>query len=203
VASDVAARGLDIQGMSHVFNFDVPIHAEDYVHRIGRTGRAGREGRSYTIATPEDARFVAAIEQLIGKAIPRIAVADVPGSTLEAEPDDGERRAAPRGRSRAPRGRDRERRPRDAAPPKNPPKRPARGGAPQQNAPQHNASQRPPPRHAPVTMDPAAMEAADNVTPLPARRDRQAMEPEDDQSVVGFGDHMPAFLARKRSAVRG
>ena len=59
VASDVAARGLDIEGMSHVFNFDVPIHAEDYVHRIGRTGRAGREGRAFTLATPEDGRFVA------------------------------------------------------------------------------------------------------------------------------------------------
>ena len=68
--SDVAARGLDIQGMSHVFNFDVPIHAEDYVHRIGRTGRAGREGRAFTLATPEDGRFVQAIEHLIGKADP-------------------------------------------------------------------------------------------------------------------------------------
>src|ERR1044072_5413064 len=56
VASDVAARGLDIQGLSHVFNFDVPYHAEDYVHRIGRTGRAGREGRSFTLAAPEDGR---------------------------------------------------------------------------------------------------------------------------------------------------
>src|SRR6266436_243183 len=52
VASDVAARGLDVQGLSHVFNFDVPIHAEDYVHRIGRTGRAGLHGKSFTIAAP-------------------------------------------------------------------------------------------------------------------------------------------------------
>ena len=56
MASDVAARGLDIDGMSHVFNFDVPINAEDYVHRIGRTGRAGREGRAFTLAAPEDGR---------------------------------------------------------------------------------------------------------------------------------------------------
>ena len=55
VCSDVAARGLDIGGLSHVFNFDVPFHAEDYVHRIGRTGRAGREGHAYTIATADDA----------------------------------------------------------------------------------------------------------------------------------------------------
>src|SRR5262249_45647423 len=67
VASDVAARGLDIQGLSHVFNFDVPIHAEDYVHRIGRTGRAGLRGRAFTIAAPEDGRAVAAIVALIGK----------------------------------------------------------------------------------------------------------------------------------------
>src|SRR6202167_1445626 len=64
VASDVAARGLDIEAMSHVFNFDVPIHAEDYIHRIGRTGRAGREGRAFTLATPADSRFVQAIEHL-------------------------------------------------------------------------------------------------------------------------------------------
>src|SRR5215212_10240786 len=74
VASDVAARGLDIQGLSHVFNFDVPYHAEDYVHRIGRTGRAGREGHAYTIATPDDARSVAAIEALTGRPIPRIEI---------------------------------------------------------------------------------------------------------------------------------
>ena len=54
VASDVAARGLDIKGMSHVFCFDVPIHAEDYVHRIGRTGRAGLSGRSFMLAAPEE-----------------------------------------------------------------------------------------------------------------------------------------------------
>src|SRR5437764_1677436 len=70
VASDVAARGLDIQGLSHVFNFDVPYHAEDYVHRIGRTGRAGRDGRSFTLAAPEDGKAVAAIQMLIGKDIP-------------------------------------------------------------------------------------------------------------------------------------
>ena len=74
VASDVAARGLDIPAMSHVFNFDVPIHPEDYVHRIGRTGRAGREGRAITLAAPEEGRFVDAIVRLIGKEIPRIEV---------------------------------------------------------------------------------------------------------------------------------
>jgi superfamily II DNA/RNA helicase len=74
VCSDVAARGLDIGGLSHVFNFDVPIHAEDYVHRIGRTGRAGLEGRAFTIASPEDRYAVEQIEKLIGHAIPPVIV---------------------------------------------------------------------------------------------------------------------------------
>ncbi|MBM2576212.1 DEAD/DEAH box helicase [Jannaschia sp. Os4] len=71
VASDVAARGLDIPNVSHVFNFDVPSHAEDYVHRIGRTGRAGKTGVAYTIAVPADDKYVDAIEALIGQPIPR------------------------------------------------------------------------------------------------------------------------------------
>src|SRR5207244_9762941 len=69
IASDVAARGLDIPDVSHVFNYDVPIHAEDYVHRIGRTGRAGRSGKSFTIATRSDTKYVDAIERLIGTKI--------------------------------------------------------------------------------------------------------------------------------------
>jgi superfamily II DNA/RNA helicase len=70
IASDVAARGLDIPDVSHVFNFDVPHHAEDYVHRIGRTGRAGRSGAAITIASPADGKSLAAIEKLIGQKIP-------------------------------------------------------------------------------------------------------------------------------------
>ena len=71
VASDVAARGLDILDVSHIYNFDVPIHADDYVHRIGRTGRAGRSGTAITIvAGANDAKAVAAIEKLIGRPIP-------------------------------------------------------------------------------------------------------------------------------------
>ena len=71
VASDVAARGLDIPDVSHVFNFDVPSHAEDYVHRIGRTGRAGRDGTAYTIALPSDEKYLDAIERLVEQKIPR------------------------------------------------------------------------------------------------------------------------------------
>ncbi len=69
VASDVAARGLDIPAVSHIFNFDVPHHPEDYVHRIGRTGRAGRTGTAITLVTPVERKSVAAIEQLIGQDI--------------------------------------------------------------------------------------------------------------------------------------
>src|SRR5437588_65723 len=83
VASDVAARGLDIQGLSHVFNFDVPYHAEDYVHRIGRTGRAGKAGRSFTLAAPEDGKAVAAIEALIGKGIPPATATDIDPAELD------------------------------------------------------------------------------------------------------------------------
>src|SRR6201994_2975727 len=70
IASDVAARGLDIPDVSHVFNFDVPHHADDYVHRIGRTGRAGKTGTAFTIVGPGDGRAVAEIEKLIGQSIP-------------------------------------------------------------------------------------------------------------------------------------
>jgi len=86
VASDVAARGLDIPAVSHVFNFDVPHHPEDYVHRIGRTGRAGRSGTAYTLVAPDDARSLGAIEALIGQPIPWLdgdltSVADASGDT--------------------------------------------------------------------------------------------------------------------------
>src|SRR5438105_4552658 len=70
IASDVAARGLDIPDVSHIFNFDVPHHADDYVHRIGRTGRAGKAGTAITVVAPVDGKAVAAIEHLIGQSIP-------------------------------------------------------------------------------------------------------------------------------------
>ena len=72
VASDVAARGLDIPAVSHVFNFDVPHHADDYVHRIGRTGRAGRAGTAISIVTSLDTKSIVAIERLIGQTIPHV-----------------------------------------------------------------------------------------------------------------------------------
>lgn len=72
IASDVAARGLDIPEVTHVFQFDVPTHAEDYVHRIGRTGRAGRSGKALMIAGPSDDKLLDAIERLVQKTIPRL-----------------------------------------------------------------------------------------------------------------------------------
>ncbi|MDP1293699.1 C-terminal helicase domain-containing protein, partial [Klebsiella variicola] len=69
VATDVAARGLDIADLPAVFNFDVPFNAEDYVHRIGRTGRAGASGLAVTLVTKSDARLVADIEKLIKRKI--------------------------------------------------------------------------------------------------------------------------------------
>jgi superfamily II DNA/RNA helicase len=103
VASDVAARGLDIPITSHVFNFDVPHHPDDYVHRIGRTGRAGRGGTAITIVSPLDFKSMAAIEKLIGQTIPRaensVALGE-PGESAPASRDEQPRRSRLREGSR-------------------------------------------------------------------------------------------------------
>ena len=90
VASDVAARGLDIPSVSHVYNFDVPINAEDYVHRIGRTGRAGRNGKALMISTPRDEKNLKAIEKLIQLEIPLIDnfSFDTKASNVEKTPEN-------------------------------------------------------------------------------------------------------------------
>ena len=112
IASDVAARGLDIPAVSHVFNFDVPSHPEDYVHRIGRTGRAGRLGKAFSIAVPSDDKYLGAIESLVKQPIPR---ADLPEGALEGASENSDRArssrsassaTSSRGGSRGPRGRD-------------------------------------------------------------------------------------------------
>src|SRR6187399_2868111 len=82
VASDVAARGLDVKGVSHVINFDVPWQPDDYIHRIGRTGRAGMKGIAITLATREDFEAIAAIEKLIGTKIPKLGA---PAAETEAK----------------------------------------------------------------------------------------------------------------------
>ncbi len=86
VASDVAARGLDIPEVSHVFNFDVPVHAEDYIHRIGRTGRAGREGCASTLVTPKDMAALREIETLCQAKIEWIGEGPQGSDTGDGEP---------------------------------------------------------------------------------------------------------------------
>ena len=90
VCSDVAARGLDVSGVSHVFNFDVPFNADDYVHRIGRTGRAGQKGKAWTLITEDDDKFVDAIIRLVGQDIP----------TESAQPDRNSDQNSDRGADR-------------------------------------------------------------------------------------------------------
>ncbi len=130
VASDVAARGLDIKGVSHIFNFDVPFHAEDYVHRIGRTGRGGATGTAITLVTDADADAIAAIEKLIGQKIERRA------SLSGAAPTEN----APRERRPRRESAERTERPERAEQPERPERieqaeRPERTARPEQNAP--------------------------------------------------------------------
>ena len=210
--SDVAARGIDIGGLSHVFNFDVPHHAEDYVHRIGRTGRAGLEGRAFTLATPDDQLAVEAIEKLTGHVIPRI---DIEGlDTVEWAVSDGRKkrgrggRAAPKRAEAAPAeekrkpARRRSETPADAeAPPKaaraEAPAKPARAPkTPRAEAPAKQARAEPAERAA--RQEPVRPDAAR--PPRPERDSRPEREPrgrhDDDlgHSVVGFGSDIPAFM---------
>jgi len=171
VCSDVAARGLDIAGMSHVFNFDVPINAEDYVHRIGRTGRAGKSGRAITLATEEDARYVAAIQKMIGKPIPRLEVEGLTLSNVEISEDAGRKR---RRRSRG-RGGDAESRPAPAA------RAPRERQERQQQQPKAaSGTEKREPRRQHDESRPAKPKP-EAVPPTPSR---------------GFGDDTPAFLLR-------
>ena len=191
VASDVAARGLDIQGLSHVFCFDVPYHAEDYVHRIGRTGRAGRQGRSFMLASPEDGKNVAAIERLIGRAIPPFAIDGIAAAALDAEASDGRRsrrgehRGAERRHERSPRNTEQ----RD--------RRPRRDNRPPRQEARHEPSQQPhnETHDAEVLTFPGPAGA-----PVAEPRRRPPREPAPDHRseprVVGFGDDLPAFLRR-------
>jgi superfamily II DNA/RNA helicase len=150
VASDVAARGLDIPAVSHVFNFDVPHHPDDYVHRIGRTGRAGRTGTAISIVTPLDTKSIAAIEKLIGQSIPR-AEGDFSVQSDASETDEQPREARRRDGSRERTGRNsrREREPRHGH---------SRDGRnsnsqPQAAAPRVPSIGRPEPRHTPRDVD--------------------------------------------------
>jgi superfamily II DNA/RNA helicase len=121
VASDVAARGLDVKGVSHVINFDVPWQPDDYIHRIGRTGRAGMKGIAITLATREDSEAIGAIEKLTGIKLPRTdGESPAPEAVEEAPREEAPREERPaRGRGRS-RGGSRERAPRSERPSKEP-----------------------------------------------------------------------------------
>src|SRR5690606_32650669 len=93
---DVAARGLDVKGVSHVFNYDTPWHPDDYIHRIGRTGRAGAKGRAFTFVTPEDAEAIANVEKLTGMEIP---VYDMGGAEPKEEREEKPKRESRRRKS--------------------------------------------------------------------------------------------------------
>ncbi|MBX9451644.1 MAG: DEAD/DEAH box helicase [Mesorhizobium sp.] len=198
VASDVAARGLDIPDVSHVFNFDVPIHAEDYVHRIGRTGRAGRSGKSFTIVTRSDGKYLDAIQKLIGKDIEWMD-----GDLSTVAQDDAEDEAPRRGRGK---GRERgrassgERKPRGE-------KRARRDEAeeavaePVQTAEETPAEDKHSRRDA-IKADNAERKAKpeqprqredDNRRERGGRNNNWRRD-DDEPSPIGFGDDMPAFM---------
>lgn len=100
IASDVAARGLDIPEVGHVFNFDVPVHAEDYVHRIGRTGRAGRSGCAFMLVTSSEKKYVEVIEEIIGRAIEQYTIDSSRPEAIEPKKSSSKRRRGDKSRSK-------------------------------------------------------------------------------------------------------
>ncbi len=166
VASDVAARGLDVKGVSHVINFDVPWQPDDYIHRIGRTGRAGLTGIAITLATREDAEQVAAIEKLTGHKITRLdsGEAAAPAAAAQDAEDDRPARKPARGADRQARS----------------DRKPARTKV----APgtREEAKPAPPPADRP--------EAADKGKPAPAKADAPA-----EDSVPEWNGPLPSFLS--------
>jgi superfamily II DNA/RNA helicase len=116
VASDVAARGLDVKGVSHVINFDVPWQPDDYIHRIGRTGRAGMTGIAITLAAPADREQVAAIEKLTGTKIARVGAVQDAAASVEPDSDREPRETREPRQDREPRRGRRDRKPRGQRP---------------------------------------------------------------------------------------
>ncbi len=184
IASDVAARGLDIPNVSHIFNFDVPSHAEDYVHRIGRTGRAGRSGTAFTIAVPADDKYLAAIENLIKTTIPRVsAPIEIGGDDAGEEAAEEAPRRARGGRQRG--GRREERRD-EAAEEVRPAPAPVpaeAAGSPQETLHETPHETRPP------------RDERRGRNGHDGRRERGGAA-RDEGQVVGLGDHVPDFLMR-------
>ncbi|MPQ93620.1 DEAD/DEAH box helicase [Thioclava sp. JE_KL1] len=203
IASDVAARGLDVPSVSHVFNYDLPMHAEDYVHRIGRTGRAGRKGTAISIAVPSDEKFLGQIESLVEQEIPRAEPPEDFELSEGAKQPARKREDAKGGRSRGGRSRDRGGRgsKRD--------QRSEETQQPQSAAPQEQQEQEQAPKKAEAQPEEARSEAAPEAASAPkpqsrsqssdeggnARRSRGGRNRrERDNEVVGMGDHVPDFL---------
>ncbi len=199
-ASDVAARGLDIPDVSHIFNYDVPIHPEDYIHRIGRTGRAGREGFAATLVTPKDFKAIKAIEKLLRQDIPWVDGKPSAGELARPAEDD---RARPNGRhKRGPRSRRKGPGPQRApqSGPEAQAKTPAANGQPQRQE-----RQEPPkaaePIHQPASPAPQAKRPNER-GPAKAPESKPAHRPEHKpshaprSSVRGMGEHVPAFMTR-------
>jgi superfamily II DNA/RNA helicase len=194
VASDVAARGLDIPDVSHIFNYDVPHHADDYVHRIGRTGRAGKSGDTFMLVTPADSRSLDKVLKLIGQNPDEVTLELDWSQAKESRPRSDKGRGDRGGQHRE-RGRPA---PRDRRPPRE--HRPAAPVA-ETAAP---APATPPPATPPPATPKAAEPApaprperqAERPRPAPAAKARPPREEHDDRGVRGFGSDTPAFLLR-------
>lgn len=205
VATDVAARGLDIARLPCVINYDIPTHADDYVHRIGRTGRAGLEGRAFTFALPEEGRFVDAIAKLIGKQMPRLEIDDMEPPALTGEPQ-GRRR----GRTRKDAGQETRGAGVDADVAAKAPEadstRPdkfdaadAGAGAPESTKPAERTRSRDR-RAAPSEPPPPPASRQRESRRSDADRGRGRRPP--DQPIVGMGEHVPLFMRRPVPTLR-
>ncbi|HEX8448816.1 MAG TPA: DEAD/DEAH box helicase, partial [Allosphingosinicella sp.] len=195
VASDVAARGLDIKDVSHVFNFDVPWHPDDYIHRIGRTGRAGKTGIAITLATAADAEAIEAIEKLTGTKIQAVDGTDSSRDAESAPPEGEEAETSRRERgARAPRGRARSEEPKR----ERRPRRDEASAEPEQANEPKPAPRRAEPRRDAPESEPRARREEPRREPRPARaRSEPRREPEPAEDEGGWNGPVPSFLAQK------
>jgi superfamily II DNA/RNA helicase len=200
VASDVAARGLDVPDVSHVFNYEPPRTPDDYVHRIGRTGRAGREGASFTLVAPNDKKSLDAIEKLLGMTIEKAEIAGVPDAAIGDPNDRGGRGRRAEELKREHSKRISEKKQRYV---KRDPDRPEASTEPlvavQSDEPPKEA--RAPQEPRPRAPRPQRAERNDRPARNDRNHDRAEKRPpplaQQDKDTPGFGDNMPAFLKRK------
>ncbi|MGE5502304.1 MAG: helicase-related protein, partial [Ignavibacteriales bacterium] len=194
-ASDVAARGLDIPDVSHVFNYDVPHHADDYVHRIGRTGRAGKSGQTFMIITPADVKNLDKVLKLIGQNPEEITLDLDWSAAKDDRPRDARDRERGRGRERGSRDRDRDRPRKDHGERASMEPAPAVEAAPVEEAPAPRPER---PRREERKVEAEAPRPRREEPPMRPVRGVSKVEPreDDDRRVVGFGGDTPAFLMR-------